>query len=286
MRLNVGDVRLFVETVGTKLRIEGANVVEKPTILFVHGGPAWDHLTMRMDFAPLADVAQLVFYDHRGLGRSDVSSPSQWHLSQWAADLNQIIERLGLNRPIVLGQSFGGMVAQRFALDYPDSYSGLILSATAARFNLPEVLETFRVLGGEELATIAQSFYTASNPDHRDRFLREGFPFYTTSKATIGALSPFKPDVLDHFFSSAGDAHLFDYRDELARIDAPVLVIGGDRDPVISANAVREMAESFRPGIAQLMIYENCGHGAARDRPEVALDLIRSFVQRVSDERD
>lgn len=282
MHVDVGDVRLFVEAVSTKLRIEGGNVTEKPTLVLVHGGPAWDHLTLRMDFESLSDVAQLVLYDHRGLGRSDVASPDSWRLTQWAADLNALIQRLGLERPIVLGQSFGGMVAQRFALDYPDAYSALVLSATAARFNLPEVIETFRTLGGDELADVATSFYTGADPRDRDRFLEEGFAFYTTSRTEIGALSPFKPDVLDHFFSPTGDAHTFDYREELARISKPVLVMGGDRDPVISANAVRELAASFRPGVAELMIFENCGHGPARDRPEAALRLLRDFIARVT----
>lgn len=282
MRVTVGDIALFVETVGTKLRIEDGTVVEKPTIVLVHGGPAWDHMLMLPDFGVLSDMAQLVFYDHRGLGRSDVSTRDTWTLEQWAADLHDLIETLGLDRPIILGQSFGGMVTQRFALDYPDSYSGLILSATAARFNLPEVVETFRRLGGEPLAALATAFYTGADPEARDRFLVEGFRFYTQSGVRIGVLSPLKPDVLDHFFSDEGCARRFDYRAELKQVDQPVLVLGGDSDPVISANAVRELAASFRPEVVQLEIFDNCGHGPARDQPDLALPIIRSFLGRVA----
>ncbi|WBX84177.1 alpha/beta fold hydrolase [Sphingosinicella microcystinivorans] len=282
MRVDIGELRLFVEILGEKLAVRDGQVVEKPTIVFVHGGPAWDHLTLRVDLESLADVAQLVFYDHRGLGRSDVSTPEDWTLTQWAADLHNLIRTLGLEKPIIFGQSFGGMVTQRFALDYPEDYSAIILAATAARFNLPEVIETFRRLGGEELATIAHSFYTAADPAHRDRFLVDGFRFYTVRSPQIGVLSPFKPDVLDHFFSDAGDAHRFDYRAELQRIDAPVLVLGGEVDPVISAGAVRELAESFRPGVAELHIFDDCGHGPARDQPEAALALLRNFVAKAA----
>ncbi|GBQ56921.1 alpha/beta fold hydrolase [Komagataeibacter swingsii] len=281
MLIDVGQQKLFFEVIGTKLRIAKGGVSEVPTVVFVHGGPAWDHLTLRMNFEQLQDVAQLIFYDHRGLGRSDVSTPAHWTLEQWAADLHGLIKTLGLEKPIVLGQSFGGMVAQKFAIDYPDDYSAIILSATAARFNLPEIVETFGTLGGPELRETALSFFTASGVEYRDRFLRECFPYYTVSTATIGALSPFKPDVLDHFFSDAGDGRFFDYRHALAAITKPVLVLGGDKDPVISPQAVCELAACFRPGIAELEIFDNCGHGPTRDRPEVALKLLRAFIQKV-----
>jgi pimeloyl-ACP methyl ester carboxylesterase len=281
MRVNVGELRLFVEAVNAKLEIRDGKVVEKPTIVFLHGGPAWDHLTLRADLDSLADVAQLIFYDHRGLGRSDVSSPAEWTFAQWAADLHRLIQTLGIERPVIFGQSFGGMVAQRFAITYPDAYSALILSATAARFNLPEVVETFRRLGGDDLATIAQGFYTAADPVMRDRFLVEGFPFYTVKRQEIGALSPFKPDVLDYFFSDAGEARSFDFRAELARVTAPTLVLGGDTDPVISAAAVRELAASFAPGVARMVIFDECGHGPARDQPEAALAVLRDFISEV-----
>jgi proline iminopeptidase len=286
MFVDVGCQRLFVEVIGAKLAIHDCEVRERPTVVLAHGGPAWDHLTLRVDFEPLEDVAQLVFYDHRGLGRSDVSDPGSWTLKQWAADLHELLEVLGIYRPIVLGQSFGGMVAQRFATDFPESYSGLILSSTAARFDLDEVVSTFRRLGGEELATLAHSFYTSSNAEHRDRFLQEGFPFYTIQKAEIGAHSPFKPDVLDHFFSDSGDARTFDYRSDLVRVSAPVLILGGDSDPVISANAVRELADSFSPGVSELHIFETCGHGPVRDQPSSALAILRDFIARVSSSED
>lgn len=282
MRVETKDVRLFVDVVGAKLRVRGDGAEEVPTIVFVHGGPAWDHLVLRTELAPLADDYQLVFYDHRGLGRSDASSPDRWTLSQWAADLHQLVTILGLRQPIVFGQSFGGMVVQRFALDYPDSYSALILSSTAARFNLPEVLDTFGELGGPELRALATSFYTAANAADRDRFLAEGLKHYTRSSTQIGALSSFKPDVLDHFFSDLGDGRRFDFRRELAQVSKPVLVLGGDCDPVISPRAVRELATCFPAGVARLEIFSECGHGPTRDQPEAALSVIRDFLHEVT----
>lgn len=282
MKIKVGDISLFVEVVGTKLKVEDGAIVERPTIVFLHGGPAWDHMLMLKDFLPLEDVGQLIFYDHRGLGRSDAATSESWTLDQWAADLARLIEALDLGRPIIFGQSFGGMVAQRFAINHPDAYSALILSATAARFNLPEVEENFRALGGEALGTLARSFFTAADPVARDRFLVEGFPFYTQSKVQIGASTPFVPDVLDHFFSAAGDAHRFDHRSQLKRVDKPVLILAGEDDPVTTAEAARELAAAFPPESVQLEILQRCGHGPARDRPDATLPIIGAFVDGVA----
>lgn len=282
MRVSVGDIKLFVEVVGTKLRIEDEQVTERPTIVMVHGGPNWDHLTLLPDFEALADVAQLVFYDHRGLGRSDEASADSWTLKQWAQDLRTLIDVLGLDRPIIFGQSFGGMVAQQLAIDHPDHYSGLILSATAAHFNLPEVVETYGRLGGPEAAALAQAYYTAPTREQGEKFRSECMPYYTVSRRKIGTLSPSKPMIRDHFFSEAGDAHSFDFRPDLHRVTVPTLIMAGDQDPVTSHHGAMEMAAAFAPGIAQLEILDNCGHGPARDRPDVALDMIRDFVKRVA----
>lgn len=278
MRVCVGDVSLFVEVVGTKLEVAAETVVERPTVVLLHGGPAWDHLTLLPEFSALSDVAQLIFYDHRGLGRSDPGDRATWTLSQWAEDLNRLITVLGLGKPIVFGQSFGGMVAQQFAVDYPDAYSGLILSSTAARIDLEGIVATFKRLGGEPLSTLARAFFTGADPSARDKFLVEGMPFYTRNSAPIGARSPFKPDVLDHFFSATGEAHRMDFRGRVRSIVAPTLIIGGDSDPVVPASAIFELAESFAPGVATAKIFDHCGHGPTRDQPEQALQIMRGFI--------
>jgi pimeloyl-ACP methyl ester carboxylesterase len=282
MRVSVGDVRLFVEVVGQKLEVRDGVVVERPTVVLLHGGPMWDHLTLRTDFEPLADVAQLVFYDHRGLGRSDRSDRAHWTLKQWAADLAALLDKLGIAKPIVLGQSFGGMVAQQFAIDHPDRYAGLILSATAARFNLEEVVATFRLLGGDDMATLARDFFTAAGGARTYEFLERALPHYTWNRREIGALSPFEPHVLEHFFSDAGDGRRFDHRPHLKRLTAPTLILGGEADPVISAEAVQEAGAAFADGVATVVVYDQCGHGPTRDRPDLALPDLRRFIQRVA----
>ena len=120
MFIEVNNCRLYVDVVGSGLVAEGALMVERPVVFVLHGGPGMDHSTMKPDLNPLAEVAQLVYYDHRGQGRSDADKPANWHLDQWADDLRSLIDTLGVQKPIVLGLSFGGFVAQNYAHRHPD----------------------------------------------------------------------------------------------------------------------------------------------------------------------
>ena len=120
MLIEVNNSRLYVDIVGSGLVAKGPEMIERPTVFVLHGGPGMDHTTMKPDFDPLAEVAQLVYYDHRGQGRSDRDKIGNWNLDQWADDLRGLIEILGIEKPIVLGLSFGGFVAQNYAIRHPD----------------------------------------------------------------------------------------------------------------------------------------------------------------------
>lgn len=279
MRVNIGEVRLFVEIVGKRLRAEDGRLAEKPSVVFIHGGPAFDHRTLLSDYEPLQDVAQLVFYDHRGLGRSDHCSSESWNLRTWAADLHNLIQTLGLDRPIVFGQSFGGAVAQRFAVDYPDAYSGLVLSSTSVCIDPDEVIGACWDVGGEELARIARAHYSGSRPPHK--FLLDSMKFFTKDSRGIGDIPSFRTEVFDHFYSVGGEGHHFDVRAELRQVRVPTLVVGGDRDPMIPAKQQEMLAAALDPRHVQLVIMEDCGHGPARDQPERMLNLMRTFIAGV-----
>ena len=126
------DVSLFVKVVG-----------RGDPLLLMHGGPGADHTTM-LPFRRLADRFALVFYDHRGNGRS-TGAPSSMTWENLTADADALRQRLGFERWAVLGHSFGGHVALEYALRYPDRLSHLVLLDTGgdshwARQNALELL--------------------------------------------------------------------------------------------------------------------------------------------------
>jgi pimeloyl-ACP methyl ester carboxylesterase len=152
MRVNIGDVRLFFDVEGAKLRPDGAMMREVPTVILLHGGPGFDHSNFKPDFSRLAEGAQVVYLDHRGNGRSDRGDPKKWNLPQWGDDLRAFCDALEIDRPIVLGNSFGGMVAMSYATRHPDHPAKLVLSSTAAVSRQDRSLECSRSGAGRKRA--------------------------------------------------------------------------------------------------------------------------------------
>jgi pimeloyl-ACP methyl ester carboxylesterase len=99
MKIPVKGINLFFDTEGASLRTTGNTIREVPTVILLHGGPGADHPIYKPDFTALSDVAQVIFLDHRGTGRSDDGPPELWTLAQWADDLVAFCDALGIVKP-------------------------------------------------------------------------------------------------------------------------------------------------------------------------------------------
>ena len=102
MHITVNGAKLYFDVEGPGLVPDGPNMVERPTLILLHGGPGADHSLYKPGFSQLADIAQIIYLDHRGCGRSDECGPDTWTLDQWAADLHGFCQALGIRKPIVL----------------------------------------------------------------------------------------------------------------------------------------------------------------------------------------
>jgi pimeloyl-ACP methyl ester carboxylesterase len=287
MRVDVNGVRIFFEVVGTRLAIDGPRMREKPTLLLLHGGPGInDHSAYRPMFESLADVAQLILIDHRGNGRSDRGSRAQWNLAQWGDDLRAFCDALEIQRPIVLGNSFGGMVAISYATRHPDHPGKLILSSTLARSSshyLEASVAMFTQLGGEAIGQQARTLLTAAEitPEMGVAWREKAMPFYTQRPSLLTdpdaiARTVVKFEVGGAFIS--GEMRTFDLLADLGRIRCPTLVLAGELDPICPIEGAEDIARAVPPEWLTYRRYPKCGHGAYRDVPE-AFDEIRRFVE-------
>lgn len=165
MHVSVNGVRLFFDVEGTKLAPDGPVMREKPTLLLLHGGPGADHSIYRPAYSALSDIAQIVYLDHRGNGRSEDGPQDKWTLAQWGDDVRTFCDIIGIVDPIVLGASFGGMVAMSYATRHPDHPSKLIFISTEARggSHRKRRVALFERFGGPEAGALA-----------RRRFLEQG----------------------------------------------------------------------------------------------------------------
>ena len=128
----VRGTRIYFDVEGMGLVPDGPAMRERPVAMVIHGGPGGDHSGFKPSFTPLAARMQLVYFDHRGQGRSDAADPATYTLDENVEDMEALRRHLGLGPIVSIGTSYGGMVAMAHAARYPDAVSHLVLIVTAA----------------------------------------------------------------------------------------------------------------------------------------------------------
>jgi pimeloyl-ACP methyl ester carboxylesterase len=285
MKIHVNGVNLYFDVEGLGLRPQGAQMVEKPTLLLLHGGPGADHALYKPAFSALADVAQVVYLDHRGNGRSDYASTDSWNLNQWADDVHGFCQALGIVRPIVYGASFGGMVAMAYAARYPQHPGKLALVSTAARplAHAAAKVDMFGQLGGEAARELAHRRFVLgdTSPAVLQAWLQVALPHYTQTPPEPGAYTRgvSNPAATAWFNRPGGEAHTANLLPGLAHIQCPTLVWGGALDPMLPLDCQRELAAAVPPQWLQYREFANCGHGIVPDAPAEAMALLRAFIE-------
>jgi pimeloyl-ACP methyl ester carboxylesterase len=280
MRIKVGDSKLFFDIEGAKLRPDGSRMREVPTLVLLHGGPGFDHSNCKPDLSPLAEVAQLVYLDHRSQGRSDRTSRDRWTLDHWANDVRSFCDALEIERPIVMGHSFGGFVAMAYAIRHPSHPAKLILSSTTARQRLDRTLAVFERLGGLRAREVADRFWRHPSDEARDEYLRVCLPLYNRRKL------PSDPDMMSRTVSNVelmghfinGEMRTFNLLPDLGRIQCPTLILGGEDDPILPIEDSEDIARAIPSHLARFERFANAGHGVYRDAPDRALQILRDFI--------
>lgn len=284
MYVCVNEVRIFFDVDGESLTPHGSSMRQKPTVVMVHGGPGADHSVAKPYFSQLTDIAQVIYYDHRGNGRSDLSKKEKWNLGQWGDDLKGLCDALGIDKPIVIGTSFGGFVALSYATRHPGHAGGLALISTAAKVDFPVIFEAFERRGGPEVRDVAEAYWTHPTDKGRELYKTRCVPYYSYT-------NPDPPDWLSRvlwrndtalWFNSPSNEHgAFDYRDDLGKIECPVLVMAGEEDPIAPPEFSDAIVENLRPEKVTYTKFKGCGHGVVGDKPKEALQALRSFIQAV-----
>jgi pimeloyl-ACP methyl ester carboxylesterase len=283
MRVDIGDgTRIWFDVDGSGLVPDDATMVERPTLVLLHGGPGMDHSGYKPAFTALTDICQVVYYDHRGQGRSDRSDPALWTLDTWADDVVRFCDALGIERPIVLGNSFGGMVAMRYLARHRDHPAKVVLSSTAATSDFPTILDMFERLGGTEARDAAESFWLA--PDRAaagaalGRYLSVCGPLYTQVPGNIfeTGRAVVRGEVLTHFLF--GEQRDMDLLPGLSQAVCPVLVLAGELDPVCPVLGSERIVAALPESVVRFERFADAGHGVFRDQPDRAFQVLRDFI--------
>jgi proline iminopeptidase len=276
MYAQLSDTRLFFDVDGTKLRPDGPRMREVPTLLLLHGGPGFDHSVFKPVFSALAEVAQIVYLDQRGQGCSD--PVAQVTITQCADDVVTFCAAVGIEKPVVLGYSFGGMVAMSYAARYPDHPSKLILLSTSAHRILDRILSAFERLGGSEPVEVARQFFADPCDRTLNNYLATCLPHYYQTRQDPDAMARtlFKRRMALDFFTK--EYARIDLRPMLPHIRCRTLVIAGDQDPITPLDDARDIARAIDSGLVTLKTFPGCGHGVFPDNPVAAIAGSRESI--------
>ncbi|NCT85414.1 MAG: alpha/beta hydrolase [Comamonadaceae bacterium] len=272
-------IRLFVDIEGPGLVPDGPRLREKPTLVLIHGGPGFDHTGFRPFFSRFADLCQIVYFDLRGHGRSDPRPAEEWRLDVFADDVVRLCDALGVTQPIVLGQSFGGFVAQRYLARHPRHPAKVVLSSTSHHFGLQRKIERFGALGGPAAAAATREFWENPGPASWAVYEKLCRHLYNTrpKNPDAGGWMIFRPEIL--FTHTRTELPGMDLRPGLARVQCPVLVMAGEADPVTPLQDAEEIVAALPPQWRQFERFADVGHGPWRDAPEAAERVLRAFLQ-------
>jgi proline iminopeptidase len=258
---------------------------ERPVAFVIHGGPGSDHTGFKPGLTPLSRHMQLVYFDHRGQGRSARDGdPATWTLDEAAEDMEALRRHLGLGPIVSIGTSYGGMVAMAHAARHPDAVSHLVLVVTAAHagFNArareivrergtPEQQEVCAALWAGELRTVEQvrRYYAVMGP----LYSVTHDPAKAAEAQRRGSPSP---EALNRAFAPGGFLQGFDLRPELSRISAPTLILAGKHDWICPPEFSEEIHRLI-PG-SRYELFENSSHSIRSDEPERLISTIARFV--------
>ena len=284
MRASIRGTELYFDVEGMGLVPDGSRMREQPAAFVLHGGPGGDHSGFKPGFSPLARRMQLIYPDHRGQGRSAHGDPARYTLDENVEDLEALRRHLGLGQVVVIGTSYGGMVAMAHAARYPDSVSHLVLVVTAAHGGFIPAAERFVAQHGtaEQQRVCATLWAGAFRTEAEQReYYAVMAPLYSRRNDPAGgeaarARGILSPEPLNRAFGPDGFLRTFDLRPELSRITAPTLILAGRHDWICPPEFSEEI-HGLIPG-SDLRVFEHSSHSIRADEPEAMLDAIAGFV--------
>jgi proline iminopeptidase len=138
--------------------------------LYALGAIHMDHRYLRPYLDALGEYCEVVHLDHRGTGRSP--RPADWDAithESWIDDVEAVRGRLGHERIVLFGHSYGGFLAQEYALKYPQRLAGLVLSSTAPAFDYPQTVFANAQARGtaDQVQALAEAFADPIATDER-----------------------------------------------------------------------------------------------------------------------
>ncbi|KAH7021307.1 Alpha/Beta hydrolase protein [Microdochium trichocladiopsis] len=243
-----------------------------------------NHKSDYQAYRPLDDTFRVLSFDSRGHGESSATKP--YTFEQIVDDIDGMRKHfVGNDRIILIGGSFGGFLAQHYAIKYPSNLTHLVLRGTAPSYHQEE--DAIKTL--EQRIAKAPSFsvemlknkvFGAYESDLEFQLVHLAMlPLYSEAFDANAALQHCLHNVYNaesHNDLYAESEKYFDYRDRLPSVTAKTLVFTGDKDWICPPEHSVEIARRI-PG-ASLFIVENANHSVHLEKPVEVLGRIRAHL--------
>jgi proline iminopeptidase len=268
---------------------------EGPPLVLLHGGPGASHTEFLPYLLLLARRHQLVFIDERGSGRSQrLDRADLYTLHAMACDVDAVRYALGLRAIDVLGHSFGGILAQAYATEYPSAVRRLIVSSSgssAARINddFNNIKSSLDPSLRAQIDALEKKGITgpdgAQSPEYRQLADRAELPYMQIGRppAWDSTSEPAGWDVLNAMWGGRSDFHIdgnmsgFDLVPALRHLRIPALVILGDHD-LVSATTAAETRDAIVG--ARLVVIPQSGHMTYVDQNATFVSAVGDFLEQ------
>jgi pimeloyl-ACP methyl ester carboxylesterase len=255
---------------------------EGPPMVFVHGlSGSWPNWLEQLPV--LAREHRVVALDLPGFGSSPMPS-GEISIARYARLLDGLLDQLGIDAAAVVGNSMGGFIAAELAIAFPQRVERLVLISAAgiSTYADPRTARAMPALRRGERILAASAAWMASRSDTvaRRARLREAtlalvvrhpsrLPAPLAAEQLRGAGKP-------GFLQALGSILDYDFRERLAEIACPTLIVWGDGDRLINIRDAYVFAELIAG--SRLVIFEDTGHMAMLERPAAFNALLRDFL--------
>lgn len=250
-------------------------------LMLMHGGLGLDHTWFRPWFDTLADRAQVIYYDHRGNGRSERLADFDGITHQtWVDDADALRQHLGIERMVLFGHSYGSFLAQEYALRHQDRLSGLILCSAAPVIDYMDLLQQRAAAREmpEALSALGEAFSRPMVDDNDfEQTWNRVLPLYFKNEVPegLGEGASFSGAAWNHVNTNCLPG--FNVLDRLGSIRTPTLILTGVEDwttpPVEGGQRIHEAI----PG-SDFVLFENSAHYPFVEEPDRFFSVVNEWL--------
>lgn len=244
---------------GTKINVHAVLEGSRMPVVLVHGdGQNYTALKPLTDYF-LGKGHPVLSYDRAGHGLSQPYKDKNYSYPRFAETVKEMVDYYKMGKPLLIGNSSGGIVALQYASKYE---AGGVVSINAC--------DESPVKGNPQMEAVIKNYLAGSEKNFVKQelfdYFREGL---SHEEKGLAALKHTHPEAI---MGNVKVFKEFDIREELSKIKAPVLLLFSDKDPFVSKESIKRMKDKIRN--AKVVIFESLGHDVLLDSPDKIIKAV------------